>query len=256
MRKLFIVLCILFPLLISAKEKQYESPMTIYKDNYFLAGDMDNQVKIQLSAKYNLFYKNDLNTGLYLGYTQLSNWICYEKRDTFITMYSPEVFYKFESANNIFNDAVIPFVDYVQVSPINHSSTGQEGDNHRGMNTYYGQMQLSIGDVFNFGLNGKYFRYYSMSNYNKDINDYKKNYEASVFIKVRSKTVDLFDKEEVHFKFGGNPRGKGFYCIQGQFRILTSAIQPKFMIEYYKGYDEFMMRYNTKTKSIRIGLVF
>lgn len=254
MLKDFLVVIFIFLLTLASYASEYQSPMSIYKDNYIIAGDKDNQVKIQLSAKFNVFYPS--NTGFNLGYTQLSNWYCYGDRDTFYTMYCPEVFYRFENGNNLFNDSVLPFVDFLQISPIEHNSTGVEGENHRSINQYYAQAQFSYGEVYNIGFGGKYFRYYSISDKNENINKYRKNYEADVFFKIKSKTVNYLDKEELHFKFGGNPLGNGWYCVEAQFRIISSKFQPKFMIQYYKGYSEFMVQYNRKDEAIRIGLVF
>lgn len=244
---------------------EFIDPMSLYKDNYFICGDSLAQVKLQFSAKYNIFWPSQ--TGLYLGYTQTSKWVCYEKKDTFYTAYQPEIFYVFESGNNLFNNAVIPFIDYIQVSPFNHISNGTEGSLHRGMNLYYGQIQLSYGEVFNIGINFKGFGYYSYSAKNKDIKDYKGHTETGIFIKLRSKNVYLLDKEEIWFKFGGYRKSpdlvdpeksvrRGWYCIEGRFRILTSYIQPRLFISYYKGYNEILQDYNKDTKSVRVGLVF
>lgn len=250
MKKFFIILVLFITCEIYANE--YINPMTIYKDNYILAGNNSDQVKLQFSAQYSLVYKS----GAYFGYTQLSNWMCYKQRDTFITMYSPEAFYRFESGNNNFNNFIIPYIDYIQVSPINHNSTGVEGDNHRSINFYYGQIQSSIGDIYNIGFNIKIFGYYTICKQNKNINDYKKNYSADLFFKLKSRNVEYLDKEELHCTIGGNPFNKGF--IQGEliFRIVSSYIQPKIMLQYYCGYDEYMIYYNRKDTSYRIGFIF
>jgi len=239
---------------------EYQESMSKYKDNYFIAGNEEDQTKVQVSVKYNILYPSE--TGLNLGYTQTSNWLCYDGRDTFYTMYQPEAFYIFESGQNVFNNYVIPYVDYIQVSPICHNSTGVEGENHRSINIYYGQVQASVGDVFNFGLNLKGFGYYTMAKNNKDIRDYKGNYEAKVFFRYRSKTVSYLDKEELAFSFGGYDKSdydherKGWYCVEAKFRILTSYVQPKLFFSWYRGFNEFMVNYNKKTDSIRVGLVF
>ena len=232
----------------------YEAPMSIYNDNYILAGNKTDQLKFQISAKYNLLWP--YNSGIYLGYTQMTHWWMYGNRDTMHTQYQPEFFYRFESGNNAFEDYVIPYVDYIQVSPFYHCSTGVEGENHRSVNEYYGQIQLSVGDVYNFGTNLKVFGYYEKDENNKDINKYKKNYTADFFFKLRSKTVQYLDKEELHCTIGGNPLGRGF--IQGEIivRLMTTAVQPRVFVQYFRGFDQYMTTYNIKETCIRGGLIF
>jgi outer membrane phospholipase A len=186
----------------------------------------------------------------------MSNWFVYRGRDTFYTMYQPEAFYRFESGRNLFNDYVISGVDYFQIAPIKHCSTGVEGADHRSINQYYGQIQLSVGEVYNVGINLKGFGYYSRIEQNKDINKYKRNYEAEAFFKIRSKTVEYLDKEEIKVKITGNPIGKG--SIEGTltFRIISSKIQPRIFVQYFRGYGEFMVNYDKKSEAIRAGFVF
>lgn len=251
---LFIVYSFMCIYISNAFGAEYENPMSTYHDNYFVAGDVEDQVKIQLSAKYNLFYPS--HAGAYFGYEQMSNWFVYKGRDTFYTMYQPEAFYRFESGKNIFKDYVISGVDYIQFSPIKHCSTGVEGEDHRSINQAYGQIQLSVGEVYNVGINLKGFRYYTRDEQNRDINDYKKFYEAEAFFKIRSKTVEYLDKEEVKVKITGNPIGKG--SIEGTltFRLISSKIQPRLFVQYFRGYGEFMVNYNKKSEAIRAGFVF
>ena len=253
MKKLFIILLLsLITVNVIAKEK--EEIISTYKDNYFLFGNNEDQVKFQLSVKYNLIYPSE--TGLYLGYTQLNHWIVYNGKDTFYTSYQPEVFYRLESGKNLFNNFVIPYIDYFQGSCFNHHSTGVEGINHRSMNMYYGQVQASIGEVYNFGINLKVLGYYNISDMNPDINKYRKNYEADVFFKLKSRTVQYLDKEEFHCSFSGNPLGNGWYQLEAKVRIITSVVQPKICIQYYKGYAQFFQTYNQKDESFRLGLIF
>ncbi len=268
MKKLFIsimIALIVYP--VYAEKKEYQSPMSLYNDNYFITGDKDDeQVKFQFSAKYNLLYP--FNTGIYFGYTQRSWWKIYDKSSPFVeTNYMPEIFLRFESGDNIVNDVKIPLVDYVQISPIFHKSNGQQGDDSRSINTYYGQIQVSYGEQFNIGTNVKIFGYYNKSSKNKDIEKYIGYYEADIFFKIRSKDVLFFDKEELHFKFGGfgtsdyntykeDKKVYGWYCVEAQFRFITSRIQPKFFVQYYNGYSEWLINYNEKEESFRIGMVF
>lgn len=261
MKKLWLIILAVLLITTQVVAADYVPPLKMYKDNMILAGgknedkysDRNNdQVKFQVSLMGSLWFES----GVYFGYTQLTHWLVYDGRDTMFSQYQPEVFYRFESGNNLFDNYIIPYIDYFQVSPFYHCSTGVEGENHRSINEYYGQIQFSVGDVYNFGVNTKVFGYYSRAKENKDINDYKKYYEADVFFKVRSKDVTYLDKEELHIKFGGNPADKGFVACQLIFRFVTTYIQPRIMLEYYHGYDQFMTTYNVKETSYRAGFVF
>lgn len=255
MKKLLTLIFISFSLLVYAEENKYQSPMTIYKNNFFISGNSTDQVKFQISAKYALLYPS--SAGLFVGYTQLSKWNIYDKSSPFYdNNYMPEVFGQFESNNN-FLDQDLGIIDYIQFSPIAHCSNGKDGDDSRSINTYYGQIQISYGDHYNIGTNLKVFGYYNKSVKNKDITKYKGYYESDVFFRIKSKTVEYLDKEELHLKFGANPFTNGWYCIEAQVRILTSKVQPKLFIQFYHGYSEFLIDYNKKTENaLRAGLVF
>ena len=254
MKKLLFILLLFIAVPLFSKE--YESPMTPYQDNYIITGDSEeDQVKFQFSAKYNIFYP--FNSGIYFGYTQRSYWRIYDDSSPFVeTNYMPEAFYRFESGNNMFKDYVIPGVDYIQASPIEHKSNGRDMEDSRSINRYYGQVQLSVGQLVNAGVNVKVFGYYNKAKENADINDYNKNYEADVFLKLRSTSVKYLDKEEIHFKFGGDPTDKGWYAVEGRIRILSTYVQPKLFFQYRKGYDEFMINYSEKQESFRAGFIF
>lgn len=254
--KKILMLILLLVIALPLMGREYESPMSIYKDNYFLSGDkIEDQVIFQISAKFDPFYPLDL--GAYFAYTQKSHWKIYDNSAPFKeNNYMPEVFFQFTSGKNIFNNAVIPGVDYIKASPIFHKSNGLEGAESRSINTYYGEMQVSAGEVLNIGASGKVFAYYNKSRKNEDINKYNKNYEANIFLKLRSKNVMYLDKEEINVRFAGNPTGNGWYEAEFKFRILTTYVQPKLFIQFRSGYDEFLINYNEKQKSLRAGLVF
>lgn len=268
MRKIFLILLMMFSIGAMAQDAAYESPASLYKDNYFIAGDKDDQVKFQFSLKFNLFYPS--NTGLFFAYSQRSLWNLYDKSAPFVeTNYMPEGFYRLESKNNIFGDADLGVIDFIQVSPISHMSNGRDGLESRSINTYYGQIQLSVGEVYNFGVGTKVFGYWNKSSLNKDIEKYISYYEGDIFFKLKSKNVLFMDKEELHFKFGGLGKsdwksyrdkddGKiyGWYAVELQLRILTTVIQPYFFVQWYHGYAQWMVNYNEKEKSLRAGFIF
>jgi outer membrane phospholipase A len=254
MKKLFAALMLLF-CSIGVYAAEYENPMSMYKDNYFLFGDKEDETKFQISAKYNIFYPS--KTGLFVAYTQTSWWEIYNSRDFFSSNYQPEVFYRFTSGDNIFSNKIIPYVDYIQVSPEYHCSNGVPKDQGRvGINTYYAQVQFSIGEVYNFGTNLKVFGYYSKTRRNEDINDYRKNYEAEVFFKLKSKTYWLLDKYELHARCTGNPAGKGWYQLEAVATLFTTYFQPKLMVQFNDGYSPNLAYWNQKDRELRVGITF
>lgn len=261
MKKLLITIFItLFCAPVFAENEEYISPMSMYKDNYFVAGDMDNQVKFQISAKYNIvFSKGHNEPGFYFGYTQTSWWKVYKGADTFSTNYQPEGFYRFEpGSSNIFGimKSDVPYLDYFQISPIQHASTGVETSDHRSINIYYAQLQMATPTTLSIGFNTKIFGYYYKDKANSDINDYRKFYEADIFLKLRSRTITLLDRYELHTKCTGNPLGKGYVMLEGTFQLVTAEFQPRLFIQYNRGYGVNMVNYNKKETELRAGFVF
>jgi outer membrane phospholipase A len=238
-----------------------ESPMHIYKDNYIIFGQKDDQVKFQISAEYKIFNKFETHwlKDFYAAYTQVSWWRIYERADTLSNNYQPEFFYRFDMAEDSANNKSSSLLDYIQLSPIYHSSTGTEGADHRSVNIFYVQAQSSIGEVHNFGLNIKVFGYWCIAPNNKDINKYRDNYESDIFYKYKDKSKKdfIFDKYEFHLRTTGNPFAKGYYILEGVSQIhIAKNIHPKILAQYCGGYGVNMVDYNVKKREFRIGVAY
>ena len=112
---ILISIILVFGFLMYARaEGVVQSPMSLYHDNFFLFGDEANQTKFQVSAKYNLLWPFD--SGIYVAYSQLTHWYVYGNRDTMQANFQPEVYYRFTSGANPFNDLTIPFIDYIPIN--------------------------------------------------------------------------------------------------------------------------------------------
>lgn len=279
MKKYFIAAILLHATILSADDSIVPASMFIHRDNYFIFGDMDDQVKFQFSAKYQLvnpagqdlsfdYEKNSwysvwfnylkvFGSWSYLAYTQTSWWTVYEDRDSFSSNYQPELFFMFESKKSI-PGWDLGLVDIIRLSPYYHCSNGTEGPDHRSIHSYYGEIQLSWGSRYNFGTNIKMFGYYFRDAANRDINDYRHNYEADCFMKF------TFDpdwwwpvyKEDIHFRFTGNPFDKGYFIIESITQFFASAFQPRIFIQYNNGYGVNILQYNKKATEFRAGLSF
>lgn len=251
--KKFIVISILLLFCSAAKATEYQSPVSKNRENYFIGGNKEDQTKFQLSLKADLFYP--FNTGFYLGYTQTTWWKVYDGADTMSSNYQPEVFYRLQSKNNLFNNANLRLIDFIQLGPYYHCSNGIEGEDHRGINTYYGQVQVSSGGRLSIGINFKGFGYYGVSRRNEDIKEYKGYYANDVFLKLNSADVEDMSLAEIHFKHGGT-LSKRWYCVEAQTILFSSKIQPRLFCQYYNGYGENMLNYNIKDHSFYAGLIF
>lgn len=247
MKKIFTLLLILLCSSLFAEE--YKSPISTNRDNYFVAGNDEDQTKFQLSLKGDIIYP--FKTGLYFGYTQTTWWKVYNGADTMLSNYQPEVFYRLDSNNNIDLGAI----DFIQLSPFNHCSTGVEGENHRSINIYYGQIQLSSGGRVSIGDNLKVFGYYTKANENKDIARYKGYYENDIFLKLNSRDTTDMTLAELHFKHGGTIN-KGWLCVEARSILFSAKFQPRLFAQYYYGYGENIVYYNKKEHSFYGGLLF
>ena len=251
--KKFLSLLFLLLLVIPLFSEEYKSPISMNRDNYFVAGDSEDQTKFQLSLKGDIIYP--FNTGIYFGYTQTTWWTVYDGADTMMANYQPEVFYKLESKNNLFKNYDLKAIDYIQLSPYNHCSTGVEGENHRSINIYYGQIQVSSGGRVSAGFNLKVFGYYSKAKENKDIADYKGYYENDLFLKLNSSDIKDMSLVELHFKHGGT-LDKAWLCAEAQTIIFSAKFQPRLFVQYFYGYGENMIFYDKKEHSLYGGIKF
>jgi outer membrane phospholipase A len=278
---LFLFLFQVSSLFAEEAEKKVDSndnSMSLYKANYFIFGDNINQVKFQISAKFQIaapdkdnipfdstsdYIKSPLKilgSWSYFGYTQTSWWLMYNDRDTFSTNYQPEFFIMIESKKNILNWDFGP-VKYFKIAPYYHCSTGVEGDNHRSINQYYGEIDILLSDDKNnpLGIDAKVFGYYTRDDRNKDINDYRRNYEAKIYYNHVFNTkwwLPLPKELGFNFTSTGDPTGKGYFIAEGIAKIFGTKFQPKLFIQYSHGYGVNIVDYNIKETEIRGGLLF
>jgi phospholipase A1 len=244
-------------------DSEKEIPFKIYKSNYMVFGDKDDQVKGQFSFKYALIYP--FNLGLYFGYTQVMFWDLYEDSAPFRELnYNPEVFWRhdFSGLNN-----------FIQLGFYEHKSNGRDGLESRGWDRGYVQAGVSYGDFINVGVDIKAFYMYQTSAKNRDIQEYIGMFEAEIYAQVVSKGKYL-QQEKLYARggvggtyFGNYPSNidiknklgwnSSKYWIESgfKFRIFTAYIQPYFYVQTFHGYAEDMIDYNKKETRFRVGLI-
>lgn len=239
--KTLLFLLISFPLI--ANENNL-SPMELYKSNYFIFGDKQDQVKVQISFKYALLKKYE--SGIFLGYSQYMDWKLYNNSSPFYDInYNPEVFIKSKYFLN-------RYLDYIKIAPYEHTSNGRDGEDSRSIDRTYIELQSSVSGKICFGANLKGFCYYSTEKNNEDYNKYSNYYTAKFFISIGD-TLDENSKDEIYIKVGGLEKG---FIESGIISRKLWFMNPRFYLQFYHGYLENMIDYNEKNTAIRIGVIF
>ncbi|MBN2735653.1 MAG: phospholipase A [Spirochaetales bacterium] len=212
---------------------------------YFLFALPNDQVKLQLSFKYDLLYS--LKAGLYLGYTQLMFWDLYNFSSPFEEiLFCPEVFWEFRSGYNFLNDIVFTYVDFLRFSFYSHRSNGQDNTNSRGIETGYIQGQFGIGsESWRLGLGLKYHLWtWRKEESNLDYLDYLGPLEAKLFLYSKDNGEK---QEELYIKAGllGSQKTDlyvNFLEAGIMSRVLLSRFRP--YLQFYYGYGESLLFYN------------
>lgn len=261
MKRLFLLVLFLVIVLGQLYSQDQDNALSSYKPIYIVSGFTDtDQVKVQTSFKYDLFYPYHL--GLYIAYTQIMFWDLWSYSGPFNEInYSPEAFYRFESGHNFLGDISIMFVDYLQLG-VDHVSNGEDVPDSRGYSSFYlqGQFSANLGTNFVAGLNCKYFWPFDYDgNSTSDIQDYIGSFSTKIFFKLvdHQKGIDL---EEIyfHFGFGGGPNGMdvdmGWQEIGLKSRAFFSRFRP--FIYIYNGYAESISMYNSDTSGEPLGISF
>lgn len=231
--------------------------ISTYKSNYFIAGDDNDQIKFQISFKYDLFYPN--RWGIYFAYNQLSIWKLYSGFFT-ESNYNPEIFVRFESGYNFLNNLMIPFMDYIQIGIYEHDSNG-EGDtsNNISIDRFYFQIQSSfmLFGFLNIGLNVKVWYFYKIGKYNDDITNYIGYFQLRPFIAILDNKG--IHQEEVYCQFGiGKDLSK--YWLEFGFMTRTLFSRARLYFQAHLGYFETLNTYNVVNNSrykmsIRGGII-
>lgn len=239
-----------------------QKAISMYKDNYIICGNKNDQLIFQFSAKYAMFFPFDI--GFYLAYTQKSYWAVYERSSPFKeTNYNPEFFWRYGNGN-----------DYIQVGFIEHKSNGRDGDESRGWNRSYLQLNLSTDTLHQIGMNVKLFYLYNVSGKNSenkeknrpDITEFNSWMNATVYYRYRNNidleifriyaTIGFGGSKRFtyngHRRFGFNKKG----WIEAGMNVKIPNTQLYLWGQVWYGYGEFLLWFNKKTFCWRGGIGF
>ena len=224
-------------------------PLSRHRPIYAVYGNPSS--KAQVSFKVELYPRSNL----FFGYTETAFWRLHEDSTPFADIkFEPEVFYR--------HDLPFDALDYVKISPLSHSSNGEDGPESRAYNEAYLEFVTEIdpGGV-NFQWSNKFFNYYSLDPYNRDLRQYRHAYETRMSFHVGLLPEDRFlwrgflrqkekgpeDNEVI--RWSGNEVGYRFPTPFGP------DFSPQFYVQYYFGYMENWKRYDERQDVLRAGIM-
>lgn len=222
-----------------------KNKFSLYQPSYFIFGKDD--LKMQFSAKYRVAKTYNL----YLGYTQVMLWNIYDPSAPFEDInYNPEIFYRLIEGDTKF----IRSIDF----GYQHTSNGEDGDTSRSINRLF----LTTNIATNFGRNNilgefKLQNIYSKASGNQDIVDHMGFWEIKLI--VTHVMVHDAQRLDIEYRFFSGKSivnlGKGGRELGLIYRLGSENFNPAFYLQYYSGYAETLLHYNSKTNQVRAGLL-
>jgi phospholipase A1 len=225
------------------------SSFSLYKSNFVIFGDRENQAKAQFSVQYKLFKESEI----FIAYSQIMFWRVYDKSSPFTEInFNPELFWNYGNELN-----------FIQLGFYEHKSNGRDGSLSRNWDRSYAEFQVSTGEILNAGIDVKGFYIWNEGDENKDIADYMGYYEAKIFLKLLKPGITkITEKQELYIRGGTGRSNYGLdfnkcWIEAGlQFRMKYLSLQPYLFIQGFYGYGESLIDYNLKDRAVRAGISF
>ena len=210
---------------------------------------IDNvEMKFQLSFKIQLFARQLKKFGnLYVAYTNQSYWQAYNSNNSSPfreTNHEPETFFAIPNDREI-----LGFRNRLIAIGINHQSNGRSGDLSRSWNRIYASFIFEKKSLY-FSIKPWYRIPESNENDdNPDINDYMGYGEFRAFYKKRQQLFGLLLRNNLDL--GAN---KGAVQLDWSFP-LPGSDRLKGYLQYFNGYGESLIDYNTSSNRIGLGFL-
>lgn len=222
-----------------------KNKFSLHQPSYFIFGK--ENLKMQFSAKYRVAK----NYNLYLGYTQVMLWDIYSQSAPFDDInYNPEIFYRLIEGDT-------KFIRSIDAGYL-HTSNGEDGDKSRSMERVF----LTTNIATNIGRNNllgelRLQNIYSKSSGNKDIVDHMGFWEIKLI--VTHVMVHETQRLDIEYRFFAGKSivnlGRGGRELGLIYRLGSENFNPAFYLQYYSGYAETLLHYNSKISQVRLGLL-
>ena len=226
---------------IAYNDKLNNAPVNVPSD-----GELDNsEVKFQFSMKFpiidNLF---DGHGSLQFAYTNLSFWQAYNKNVSSPfreTVHEPEVFLIFE------NDwKFMGFKNRLIQLGVVHQSNGQSGVLSRSWNRVYADFIFEYGNYY-LSFKPWYRIDGSDSDDNPDIEKYMGHAEF--------RAAYAGDKDTLSIMLRNNFHSPNYGALEINWSFPMSR-RVKWFVQYFNGYGESLIDYNTPVNRLGIGVAF
>ena len=233
------------------------SHLSYYEPIYFIVGSSP-AAEFQISLKYEVFtYTNGWAQNLnnfYFGYTQTSFWNLITNDPAFYdTSYKPSAFLYY---TNIFRAPGDNLFHTDMQGGFEHESNGRGGTLERSLYTLYAQPTFTYGraEGWQIALKPRAWIYTMVGDNNRDIPAYR-GY-ADLIATISKGTTAKWGGMELmttfHLGDQGTHPGLKFDFFFDLPRFL--GFNPALQVEYFTGYGQTLLQYNTYSHGIRGGL--
>jgi outer membrane phospholipase A len=248
----------LAPRPVAAKLKHsFLNSFSTYDPVYFIHGPNAPAAKFQFSFQYQMLDSNGwlarewpLLKGLRFAYTQRSLWDLGAESSPFHdTSYMPELFF---TASAPAKKTRGPFTWLGWHAGVGHESNGRDGDGSRSLNTVSARAAFALGGLegWNLLVAPKIWAYIGDMSDNADLDDYRGFGELrAVFGKNDSLRLSVLVRAGQGFRKGA-VQVDATYPLDAFFNNFAAYLH----VQYWNGHGESLLRYNTRTGTIRAGL--
>ncbi|MFW7377709.1 MAG: phospholipase A [Oligoflexus sp.] len=219
-----------------------------HRENYFLGGHPNSKVQLSLKVRPILDFE------LYFAYTQQMFWkITSDSRPFKDISFNPEIYYEWHRPQR--------FVQGVKWG-LEHKSNGKDEEESRSLDNIFTEINTE------FGWQGMQILWDTRFFWIFDI-DWQTNADIKKFtgfwhtrLTVKGLSENFFPaKTEFYMQFypGGEFGTKTHYgALEAGIKLRARLfnIMPYIMFQYYYGYMESLLTYNTVAQSYRIGFLF
>ncbi len=239
---------------VSSYARSFEDRLSAHEPIYFIYGGKAPAAKFQFSVKYRLLDLSDSEgrsiRSIQVGYTQRSLWDIDGPSSPFYdTSYMPETFFQSLRPISVSSDDGLMMIGYQ--TGIKHESNGREGSASRSLNTGFFRPFLALGSTekWHLVITPEVFGYLGGLDENADLKNYRGYGHVRAALGYKNGPVLVYN--------GRAGKSLDHATTQLDFSVPIQAqrigLKIYFLLQYFNGYGESLLRYSEKSESLRAG---